>query len=482
MKIAFSIALALCAGAFPLFCEGRTWTQAATGRTIEADYAGVEGSNVILMVSGNRVPVEIASLSEADQDFIRSQQEVAPVGPVGSNWPAFRGADGTGVSPDTGLLDSWPADGPKRLWIFEDAGMGYSGFSIVDGKLYTMGTKGDDVHMICIDAATGKEIWSKSFATDDQNGYNAGWGHGPRGTPTVSDGMVYGLGPKGVLVGMNAADGKKVWSVDLVDDFDGKPGGWGFSESPLVDGNKLIVAPGGSRAGIVALDKKTGDVIWTADEVRPGKAEYATVVVADIHGKRQYVKFFETTIASVDAATGELLWEAEFPDGRTAVIPTPIIEGNRVYVAAGYGAGCRGFDIGTDFSVTEVFSNKEMVNHHGGVIKFGDHLFGFGDGKGLVCQDWASGERVWMEKERQFLAKGAVHIADGKIFALNEQNGAVTLAEASPDGYEERGRFVIEPQSENRNPRGKIWTHPVVINGKLYLRDQELIYCYDVAG
>ena len=464
--------------------EARTWTQAATNRTIDAEMVKVDRDNVVLRLkNGSTVPVAINSLSQADQEFIKQSMAANTGGNSEKNWTMFRGPDNSGISPDTGLLKSWPGSGPEQLWIFKDAGMGYSGFAIVDGRLYTMGTKNEnEVHMVCIDTSSGSEVWSQAFATDDSQGYNAGWGNGPRGTPTFSEGKLYGLGPKGVIACLDAESGKVLWKKDLQSDFGGQAGGWGFSESPLVDGNKVVVAPGGNQSGIVALDKNSGQVIWKAEEVKPGKAEYATILATDLNGVRQYIKFFEKSLVSVDAEDGKLLWEGEFPKGRTAVIPTPIIDGDQVYVAAGYGAGCRAFKIKEDNSVELLWENNDMVNHHGGVIKFGDHLYGFSDGKGLVCQDWETGETAWMEKERQFLAKGAVHIADGMIYALNEQNGALTLVEANPSGYREKGRFVIEPQSELRNPRGKIWTHPVVIGGKLYLRDQEMVYCYDVKG
>lgn len=398
------------------------------------------------------------------------------------HWPTFRGPAGTDISPDTELLKNWPDGGPEQLWVSESAGMGYSGFSFSGNKLFTMGEKDGKTHIICLDIANqGKEVWSKPFSEDDKTGYNANWGHGPRGTPTLSGGKVYGLGPKGKLVCMDANSGKEIWSKHLVDDFKGKAGSWGFSESPLVDGNKLLVAPGGKQAGIVALNKDTGEVIWTAEEVKPGKAEYSTIVVAELNGTRQYIKFFEKIIASVAADDGRLLWQAEFPKGKVAVIPTPIVEGDQVYVSAGYSSGCRAFKIGNDNKVELLWENLVMKNHHGGVIKYGDHLYGFSDGQGLICQDWKTGAEVWYQKDRQHLSKGAVHIADGMIFAINEQNGAVTLAVASPDGYEQAGRFVLEPQSSNRHPKGKVWTHPVVIGGKLYLRDQEYLHCYKVA-
>ncbi|MDF1811454.1 MAG: PQQ-binding-like beta-propeller repeat protein [Verrucomicrobiales bacterium] len=460
----------------------RTWTQAATGRKIEADPVGVEGANVVLRLNdGQTVKVPVNTLSAEDQEFVKTMAPKGGGSPAsGTDWPAFRGADGTGISPDTGLLEKWPSDGPEKIWTYDKAGMGYSGFAVVDGRLYTQGTRDTDVTMICVDADSGKKIWSRSYAEDDSKGYNAGWGNGPRGAPSVNDGKVYGLGPKGILVCIDAEKGSVVWKKDLIKDFSGEPGKWGYSETPIVDGEKLIVAPGGNKAGIVALNKDTGDVIWTADEVQPGMAEYATIVVSEMNGKRQYIKFFEKIVASVDAETGRLLWQGDFPKGKVAVIPTPIVDGNQVYVSAGYSAGCRAFEISSSNQVKELWTNNEMSNHHGGVIKFGDHIYGFDNGKGLVCQDWDTGKLTWMNKDRQFLSKGAVHIADGMIYALNEQNGALTLISANPEGYKEHGRFILDPQSPNRNPQGRIWTHPLVIGGKLYLRDQEFIHCYDV--
>lgn len=463
------------------FSHARTWTQASTGRTIDGELVQFDGKNAIIRRAGGQtVTIPVSMLAEADQEFIRNKQKSAGQGGAKStDWPAFRGADQTDISPDKGLLKSWPSEGPPKSWVFKDAGMGYAGYSIVGSNLFTMGVKSGKVHMICVNIEDGSEVWSRSFADDDGKGYNAGWGGGPRGTPTYSDGKLYGLGPKGVLACLNV-DGKKEWSVDLIGDFDGKAGTWGYSSSPLVDGDKVIVAPGGSDAGIVALDKNSGKVIWKAEEVKPGKAEYATILVTELNGTRQYIKFFEKIIASVDAESGELLWQADFPNGRTAVIPTPIIEGNQLYVTAGYGAGCRAFEINSDNKVELLWENKNMVNHHGGVVKYGDHLYGISDGKGMVCQDWKSGEITWMHKDGQFIAKGASHIAEGMIYALNEQNGALSLIEASPEGFTQKGQFVMDPQSPNRPSQGRVWTHPVVIGGKLFLRDQEYIVCYDV--
>lgn len=481
MKTALPVAVLLLSLAGPL--AARTWKQAASGKAIEADLIKVEDGKVYLKLPDGRTgQVEVLSLSLEDQEYLASVEKggasPSPSASAAGQWPAFRGPNADGISPDTGLLKEWPSSGPEKVWTFEDAGMGYSGFSVVDGRLYTMGTRGDDVVVICVDAATGKEIWSEKISKDNQEGYAAGWGHGPRSTPTFSDGHVYGIDPKGTVVCLDAATGKPVWSKHLVDDFKGKMGGWGFSESPLVDGDTLVLAPGGEEAGMVALDKKSGEVIWKASELKPGKAEYATIIATEINGIKQYVKLFESEVVGVAAEDGRVVWRSPW-GGKTAVIPTPIVDGNEVYISSGYGVGCKLIRIGADNQATDVWENKTMKNHHGGVIKVGDYLYGFSDGAGLICQDWKTGELVWNQRG-QFTTKGSVHVADGLLYALNEDDGTLTLVEIDPEGYKEKGQFKLDPQSPNRNPKGKVWTHPLVLDGKLYLRDQEFIVCYDV--
>jgi outer membrane protein assembly factor BamB len=462
--------------------QARTWTQSATGKKIEADFVKLDGETVVLNVGGRQAQVPLNALSAEDQAYVKeANAKPAGAGGAGSaDWPQWRGVDRSDISPDTGLLKTWPEGGPKKLWVFEDAGMGYASFIVVDGKLFTIGTRGSDVYAISIDTNTGKEIWSTKFGTDDQQGYAAGWGHGPRSTPTYDDGHIYVLDAKGNLAALDAAKGDLKWSKNLISDFGGQAGGWGFAESPLIDGDKLVVCPGGQKAGIVALDKKTGSTIWEAADVKPGKAEYASIVPVEINGKRQYVRLFESQVVSVDAADGKQLWTSDWP-GKTAVIPTPIIDGNEIYVTSGYGVGSKLFKVAADNTTSDVWMNTVMKNHHGGVVKVGDHLYGFSDGGGLICQDWKTGELVWSEKGR-FTTKGSVHVADGKIYALNEGDGTVVLAEVSPDGFKQLGQFTLDPQSSNRHPQGKVWTHPVVIGGKLYLRDQEYIVSYDVTG
>ena len=465
--------------------EARTWTQAATGKKIEADFVRLDGQMVVLNVGGRPAQVPLSALSPEDQAFVKESAAGKPAGGAGGaaagDWPQFRGPKGDDISTDTGLLKEWPSDGPKKLWVYDGAGMGYSSFSIVGGKLYTLGTRDADSYAVCVDIATGKEVWATKFGGDDKQGYSANWGHGPRSTPTFSDGMIFALDPKGNLAGIDATKGDVKWSKNLNTDFGGKSGGWGYSESPLVDGDKLIIAPGGQKAGIVALNKKTGETIWEASDVKPGNAEYASIVPVEMNGKRQYVKLFQNQVVSVDASDGKQLWKSDWP-GKTAVIPTPIIAGNEVYVTSGYGVGSKLIKVAEDNSTSDAWGVlSTMKNHHGGVVKVGDHLYGFSDGEGLICQDWKTGELKWSEKGR-FTTKGSLHVADGKLICLNEADGTVTMAEASPDGFKQAGQFTLDPQSKNRSPQGKIWTHPVVIGGKLYLRDQEYIVCYDVKG
>lgn len=460
--------------------EARTWTDAKSGKKIEADLVGSEGGKVSLKLANGKVAkLDVSRLSQADQDFIKAQASGGGGQTGGSDWPQWRGADRSNISPDKEVSRKWPEGGPKLLWVYKNAGQGYTAPSISGGKLYTMGSRDGKLTVIALNAESGEELWASDIGEDDEEGYNASWGGGPRGTPTFNDGHIYALGPKGTLICLKAEDGKKVWDKNLKDDFGGSAGGWGYSESPFVDGDLLIVAPGGKDSPIVALNKKTGATKWKS-EFDAGKAEYASIVPADLNGGRQYIRLFQSKVVGVDASNGKLLWESEWPRGKTAVIPTPIYADQHVYITSDYGAGAKLIKIGSDNSVSDVWDNKEMKNHHGGVVKIGDHVYGFSSGKGLICQDWKTGEVVWSEKDRP-LMKGAITAAGGKLICVNEADGTITLAEASPKAFKSLGSFKLEPQSENRNPKGRIWAHPVVLNGKLYLRDQELLHCYDVS-
>ena len=388
------------------------------------------------------------------------------------DWPQWRGPDRNDLSKETGLLKQWPDGGPKLAWLFKDAGLGYAGYSIAGGKLFTMGARAEKEFLIAVDVKDGKELWSTPIATTLKNG----WGDGPRGTPTVDGKLVYALSGQGTLICASVADGKELWSVTM-QSLGGKTPGWGYTESVLVDGKQVLCTPGGDKGAVVALDKLTGKVLWQSGDFTDG-AQYASIISADLNGARQYIQLTMKSVVGLNSADGKTLWRADWP-GRTAVIPTPIQRDGLVYVSAGYGVGCQMVKVGSGNQLTGIYTNKVMKNHHGGVILVGNHLYGHSDGPGWVCQDFKTGAEVWASKN---LGKGAIAYADGMLYLLEEGSGTVALIEASPKSWSEKSRFKLEPQTTQRNPQGRIWTHPVISNGKLYLRDQELLFCFDVKG
>jgi outer membrane protein assembly factor BamB len=395
---------------------------------------------------------------------------LAQVSALSADWPQWRGPNRDGISNETGLLKEWPSEGPKRVWLYEKAGNGYSSFSIVNGKLFTMGTRDGQENVIALDANSGKELWAAPL----ESIYDNNWGGGPRGCPTVDGNEVYALTGKGTLACVNVADGKVIWKQTM-SSLGGKVPGWGYTESVLVDGDHVICTPGGSKGAIAALEKKTGKLVWQSKEFTDG-AQYASIVPAKINGTPQYVQLTMNNFVGIAAKDGKLLWKSDFPAGRTAVIPTPIVRDNLVYITAGYGAGCKQVKIGPNNQVETVYENKVMKNHHGGVILIGDHVYGHADA-GWTCQNFKTGEEVW--NHRAF-GKGAVAYADGMLYCQDEGSGTITLVEASPTGWKEHGKFKLDPQTKIRSPQGRVWTHPVIANGKLYLRDQDLIFCFDV--
>jgi outer membrane protein assembly factor BamB len=386
------------------------------------------------------------------------------------DWPGWRGPKRDDHQPETGLLQQWPEGGPKRLWMFQNAGMGYAGFSVVGGKLFTIGTRDDQEQLLAFDAATGKELW----ATPISGVFANRWGDGPRSTPTVDGDRVYALSGQGTLLCAQVADGKSLWTHSMRD-LGGKTPGWGYTESPLVDGDKVVVTPGGPQGAIAAFDKKTGKVLWQSKDFTDG-AQYSSLMPAKINKVPQYVQLTMQSVVGIASKDGSVVWRTEWP-GKTAVIPTPIVRDNFVFVTSGYGVGCRLIEIGPN-GPTEVYRNENMINHHGGVVLVGEHLYGYSDKSGWTCLDFKTGQPKWVENNK--LKKGAIAYAGGRLYLLEEKTGTVVLLEPSPEAWSEKGRFRLDPQTSIRAQAGAIWTHPVVANGRLYLRDQDHIYCYAV--
>lgn len=381
----------------------RTWSEAKSGKTLEAELIGLKDGKVTLKGSnGKTFELELARLSPDDKAFAEKSAAALPA--AATDWPSWRGALRDGKSPDKGLIKAWPKDGPKLLWTFEKAGKGYSSPALVGGKIYLTGSRGGKAEIFCLDSG-GKELWSAPIGEDPEKGYNTGWGGGTRGAPTVSDGLVFAMSATGDLACFNAGDGKRLWNKDLVKDLGGGIPGWGYAESPLVDGDKVIVTPGGDQGAIVAMDKKTGKELWRSKDLKDG-AQYSSLVVADVKGKRQYIQLFMNTLAGVDAENGNVLWKSPWPEGRTAVIPTPVYQDGAVYMTSGYGSGCKLVKIDGD-KATDIWENKVMKNHHGGVVLVDGYIYGFSDGGGLVCQELATGEKKWSQRG-EGCQKGAV--------------------------------------------------------------------------
>lgn len=397
---------------------------------------------------------------------------VCALSSVAADWPNFRGPEVNGISKETGLLKQWPAGGPPLAWKMTGVGDGYSGVSVVGQRVYTAGDKADSSFVHAVNLADGKPLWSAKLGKPGSMGY--GNFAGPRATPTVDGDLLFAVSQWGEMVCLQASDGEAKWRKQFTEDFGGKLPEWGFAESPLVDGDKVVVTPGGSKGAIVALNKKTGAVIWQSKDFTD-EAHYSSLVAAEIGGVRQYVQLTAKSVVGVAADNGRVLWTAP-RKGATAVIPTPVYHADHVYVTSGYGIGCNLFKIssgGGNFSADQVYANKVMVNHHGGVILVEGNIYGYSDGKGWTCQDFNSGEAKWQEKQK--LGKGAIAYADGRFYLRDESKGTLVLLEVSADEYKEAGRFE-QPDRSKKNA----WPHPVIAQGKLFIRDQDLLLCYDV--
>lgn len=394
---------------------------------------------------------------------------------IAGDWPGWRGPARDDVSTETGLLKSWPEDGPKKLWTSTDVGLGYAGIAVVDGVLYTLGADDESEFAMALSVETGEKLWSTKIGEFLRNGF----GGGPRSTPTVAGDLVVCISGRGSIACLSRSDGAIQWSTSMGDLGGEKLPKWGFAESALVDGDRVICTPGGRDGTVACLSLATGEKLWQSADLA-SEPHYSSVIVAEHYGKPQYVQLTVDNVFGLDPATGNVLWQEKWY-GQTAVIPTPIYHDGHVYVTSGYGVGCMLLRISPDNEVEKVYENKVMKNHHGGVIRIGEYLYGYSDKNGRICQNFMTGEQVWSDDGKDRI-KGAVACADGMLYWLEENTGDCVLSEVTAEGWTEVSRFTLEPQTQQRSDRGKIWTHPVISNGRLYLRDQEIICCYDISA
>ncbi|MDR2937549.1 MAG: PQQ-like beta-propeller repeat protein [Prevotellaceae bacterium] len=396
------------------------------------------------------------------------------------DWPQWRGANRTGVSTEKGLNLSWAAKKPTVAWTFREAGLGYSSPSIAGGVLYCQGATDSKGFAFAVDVKTGALKWKQELGDEAV----ADRGNCPRGSVTVAGDKLYLIRGIGQIHCLEAASGKIIWTKDFTSDFNGKMmSRWGFCESPLVDGNLVICTPGGADGTMVALDKNTGALVWRTKDWTDD-AGYSSPIVAEVDGVRMYIQQAAKGVAGV-SVDGKVLWKYVIPNYKTGVIPTPIFENNVVYVTSGYNAGCNSFrlsKVGNEIKADSIYFNKNMINQHGGVVLMNGYIYGHSDNAGWVCQNLKTGERTWAKRSKpgEGAVRGSVVGVDGHFIALDEASGTLSVAVASPEGWKEVSRMDFPERTALQTQDNKVWAHPVIAGGKLYLRDQDLIICVDL--
>lgn len=416
------------------------------------------------------------------------------------DWPQWQGPDRNAISKEKGLLKEWPKDGPPLAWKVKELGGGDSAPSVAGGKLFGMSNRGDDEVVWALSEKDGKELWRTRLG----DAFKQQWHQskeGPSCTPTVDGERLYVLGVGGELACLQVSDGKILWQLSLKKEFGGVPGMWNYRESPLVDGDKVVCTPGAPDAAIVALDKATGKTIWKSKVPagaaapaggpggRPGKfgasggAAYASAIVVDFAGQRQYVQLTAKALVGLAASDGKILWRYDKPaNGMGINCSTPLFHDGQVFAASAYNAGGGLVKLSEDkdggIKAEEVYFTKQMQNHHGGMIRVDDYLYGANGGNGggyLTCLDFKTGKVLWDTREDDGkIRKGSLAMADGRLYYRTEE-GPILLVEPSKEKYIERGRF--DQPDRTRLPA---WAHPVIANGKLYIRDQDVLLCYNV--
>ena len=411
------------------------------------------------------------------------------------DWPQFRGPNRDAVSKETGLLKKWPEGGLKPAWIYKDAGTGYAGPAVVGDRLYLSGARGEDEYVFALDLTQKppKEVWSVKIEPKF-TWKNNSWNEGPSATPTVDGDLVFALGGGGELVCVDAKAGTEKWRRSLLKDLHGdvynfggsapEGPGWGFTCAPLVDGDKVICVPGGKEGTLAALKKADGSVLWRSKELTD-EATYASPVMATIGGTKQYVQMTTQGVAAVDG-DGKLLWYYKRDKPYKDIVgSSPIIHGDYVFIS-GAGSGSDGCDLievkkaDGKFTATKVYTKKDLANYHGGLVLVGDYVYGSSGAETRtrwVCLEFKTGKPAWSV---DLGTKGSLTAADGYLYCLGE-NGLVVHGPADPKKKLTADEsFELPEASKLRKPSGRVWTYPVIANGKLYLRDQELLFCYDV--
>ncbi len=415
---------------------------------------------------------------------------IGPLMVQAADWPQWGGPSGDGISPEKGLLKAWPPGGPQRVWIFDKAGTGYSAPVVVADVVYLMGARDGDEYLFALNNK-GEQTWATKIGKMYDFKGN-GWSGGPNAAPAIHGDSLVALGSQGELICVDPASGKERWRKSLPTDLGGivnpvggGPGGWGFAPAPRIDGDQVIVTPGGPQGLVAGLDLKTGKVLWQSKDAKD-ETTYAAPILAEMNGVKMVIAMTQDGAVGVSRKDGTILWRyrqaAPYPD---VVCTSPLVKGNQVYLSVGHGGGADLLELtpaAGKFKVKSVWSEKEINNDQGGVVLVDKHLYGYNGKRSWVCQEWDTGKLAAWSSPRppRGLGAGSVIFADGHLICLGEDKGEVALLQPDPAKYTETARFTLPKKSALRKTYSKVWTHPVLSNGLLYLRDQELLFCYKV--
>lgn len=396
---------------------------------------------------------------EAEESVRRSTALTASSG----DWSQWRGPRRDGVSREPDLLTDWPANGLPELWR-EPIGAGFSTVAVAGGKLVTMeGTESNET-VLCRDAATGKELWRRTY---DRPGLSASqYGPGPRSTPTIDGDRVYSVGSTGIFLCLDLATGKELWRHDLIAEYGGRQPAWGVAFSPLVEGNLIFTTPGGADgSSLAAFDKQSGQLVWKSLNDEPGYSS----PIAVLHDKHTEIVFLTgEALVGVQPTSGQELWRFPWKTDYNANIATPIAFEDHIFISSGYGHGCALVRILGPDGPRPVYQHRRMKNHFSSSVRVDRFIYGFDEDR-LVCLEAATGKERWGARG---FKKGSLAAIPGHLIVLGEE-GKLALVAADPDRYVEKAAYRQAAQ-------GRCWTVPVVANGRLYLRDESNLICLDL--